>query len=156
MVRAAVLLAFAGASLFAGSLYLEISDPHSNAEAKAVKAVVIAQATACHEPGKSVVRASFFRREGQDLKTTDLKIVPLKEPGIYAVVGDVPAGAVIDIAVTNPEYKNYEPRVLIPNGALGPEWASVKHFFSTPPQKSDIAAALSTAESTAATVAHKR
>jgi hypothetical protein len=65
-------------------------------------------------------------------------VVPLKTPGVFAVLGNAPEGSVIDLGITNPEYKNYEPRVLIREGATGVELASAKHFFSKPPSDADV------------------
>ncbi len=123
---------------WAGALLLDISNPESNPEAKSMHAILVATATACHEPAKSKVTASLVRREGGELRRTQLKVESLHTPGAFAILGAVPPGSVIDLAVTNPEYQNYQPRVLIAAGSHGPQWTTVRHFFGVPPGDSDV------------------
>ena len=50
----------------------------------------------------------------------------------------MPAGTVIvEVAVTNPEYANYEPRSLLRAAAGTVHLASRKQFFSVPPKLAD-------------------
>jgi hypothetical protein len=134
-----------GTPVFAGGLYLEVGNPEANAEAKAMHAILVARVTACHEPAKSTVTATAVQLSGDGLRRTELKVVPLANPGTFAIVGTLPAGnSAIDLAVTNPEYKNnYEPRVLIRSDTTQIQWASVKRFFSKPPTVDDIKAVIS-------------
>jgi hypothetical protein len=128
------------AAAFAGALTLEVGNADANQEATALNAVLVARVTACHEPGKSTVTANSVQLINGQLQRIPLKVVALKTAGTFAVMGPV-AGA-IDLAVTNPEYKNYEPRVLIHASSKGIEWASMKRFFGTPPTDADLRAAL--------------
>ncbi len=130
------------ASAWAGALTLETSNPDANPEAKALKAVVVARVTACHEPAKSTVTARSVEMVNGDLHHTPLKVVPLKDPGTYAVLGPIAPGSAIDLAVTNPEYRNYEPRMFLRAAAAGVQWSSVKRFFGTPPTEADLRAML--------------
>ena len=123
---------------WAGALLLEISKPEANPEAKSMNAVLVARTTACHDPAKSKLTASLVREEGGEFRRTPLKVMALQAPGAFAVVGTVPPGSVVDLAVTNPEYKNYEPRVLIRSDSNGVQWSSVRRFFSTAPTDSDM------------------
>jgi len=100
----------------------------------------VAEMTACHEPAKSVVKASVVQMKNGEMRRTQLQVTPLKTAGTFAVIGTVPAGSVIELSVTNPEYKNYEPRVLVRSGAHGVELANVKRFFGTPPTDADVKA----------------
>jgi hypothetical protein len=136
--RTLALAAIPALSIWAGALVLVVGNPEANPEAKSMHAAVVAKVTACHEPAKSTVMASSVQLTNGELRRTELKVVPLKEPGTFAVVGAVPQGSVIDLAVTNPEYKNYRPRVLIRSDAQGVQWASAKRFFSTPPTDADL------------------
>lgn len=123
---------------WAGALVLEIGKPEASPEAKSMNAVLVARSTACHDPAKSKVTASFVRSDGGELRRTQLRVVALREAGAFAIVGAVPQGSVIDLAVTNPEYQNYQPRVLIRTDSHGVQWATAKHFFGTPPTDSDV------------------
>jgi hypothetical protein len=136
--RSLVLATMAVVAAWAGALTLEVSNPDGNPEAKSMNALLIARTTACHDPAQSKITASFVRSSGRELKRTQLKVVALQTPGTFAIVGAVPAGSVIDLAVTNPEYKNYEPRTLILSDSHGLQWASVKRFFGAPPTDSDV------------------
>jgi hypothetical protein len=138
ILRATLLLLVCLTASWAGALYLEIGKPEAFLEAKMMKALVVARATACHEPAQSVVSASVIEATDKQLRRTALQVVPLKTPGVFAVIGNAPIGSVIDLAVTNPEYQNYEPRVLIRQGPQGVELASAKHFFSKPPNEGDL------------------
>ena len=142
LVRGAMVIALVGASAFAGALLLQVGNPEENPEAKALNAALVAQSTACHEPAKSVVSANLVELVNGELRRTPLKVVALKEPGTFAVIGKIPAGSVVDVAVSNPEYVNYQPRVIVRANASGLQWAGVKRFYSKPPTDNDIKAAL--------------
>ncbi len=136
--RSLALAAISVVAAWAGALTLEISKPEAVPEAKSMNAALVARVTACHEPAKSKVTASFVRSDGGELQRIPLKVMALQTPGAFAIVGVVPPGSVIDLAVTNPEYRNYQPRVLIRTDSHGVQWASVRRFFGTPPTDSDV------------------
>jgi hypothetical protein len=123
---------------WAGALVLEVGNPDGNPEAKSMNAALVARVTACHEPAKSKVTASYVRSYNGELRRTQLKVTALQTPGAFAILGEVPPGSVIDLAVTNPEYENYQPRVLIRSDSHGVQWASIRRFFSTPPNDADV------------------
>jgi hypothetical protein len=133
-----------GTSAFAGALYLEVGNPEANVEAKAMHAVLVARVTACHEPAKSIVSATAVQLDGDGLRRTELKVIPLATPGTFAIVGALPTGdSAIELGVTNPEFKNYSPRVLIRSDSTRIQWASIKHFFSKPPTADEVRAVIS-------------
>ena len=134
----AALAAMLAATAWAGALTLEIGKPEADSQAKSMNAALVARVTACHEPAKSKVTASYVRSDGGELRRSELKVMALQTPGAFAIVGAVPAGSVIDLAVTNPEYQNYQPRVLIRTDAHGVQWSSVRRYFGTPPTDSDV------------------
>jgi hypothetical protein len=125
-------------TMWAGALTLEIGKPDADPEARSMNAALVAKVTACHDPAKSKVTASFVRSDVGKLQRTPLKVMALRTSGAFAVVGVVPPGSVIDLAVTNPEYRNYQPRVLILTDSHGVQWASVRRYFGTPPTDSDV------------------
>jgi hypothetical protein len=142
LMRGAMAVALFGASVFAGALRMEVVSPDSNPEAKALNATLIARSTACKEPAKNVVTANLVESVNGELRRTPLKVVPLSEAGSFAVIGKVPVGSVVDVAISNPEYGNYQPRVIIRSGASGIQWAGMKQFYGKAHTDSDIKAAL--------------
>ncbi len=144
-IRTLALSIVSAAAASAGGLYLEVGNPTANAEAKALNATLVARVTSCQEPGKSKVTASYVRLDGRDIRRTPLEVVHLKTPGVFAVIGAVPVGSVIDLAVTNPQYENYEPRVLLRSIPKGVDWASIQRYSSTPPTDSDVRTVLAQA-----------
>jgi len=137
--RSLAIAAISAAAAWAGALTLEIGKPDADPEAKSMNAALIARVTACSSPEKSRLTASLVQQNGSELRRTPLKVVAMKTPGSYAIIGATPAGSVIDLAVTNPDYdKSYQPRVLLRSDAHGVQWASVKRFYSVPPTDSDV------------------
>jgi hypothetical protein len=133
------------AGAWAGALTLQIGNPESSPEAVSMNATLIADVTACVEPAKSTVSASYIQVTEKVLRRTELRVMPMKTAGKFAVVGAVPAGSVVEVRVSNPEYRNYQPRVLLRRDAKGIEWSSIKRFYSTPPTDSDVRAVLEAA-----------
>jgi hypothetical protein len=133
------------AGAWAGALTLQIANPDTNAEAKSLNATLIADVTACHEPAKSKVTASYIRMTKNGIERTELQVASLKSPGKFALIGKAPAGSVIELTVTNPQFQNYEPRVLLHTNATGVDFASIKHFYGVAPTKADVKAALEAA-----------
>jgi hypothetical protein len=88
------------------------------------------------------VSANLVESVNGELRRTALKVVALSEAGTFAVIGKIPAGSVIDVAVSNPEFVNYQPRVIVRASGSGLQWAGVKRFYSKPPTDSDFKAAL--------------
>ena len=136
--RSLALATISVVAAWAGALVLEVGNPAANPEAKSMNAVIVARVTACHEPAKSTVTASFVQSNNGEIQRTPLKVVPLKTGGTFAVLGTMPRDGVIDLAVTNPEYKDYQPRVLLRGDSHGVQWASVRRFYSRPPTAADV------------------
>jgi hypothetical protein len=134
------------APAFAGALTLEIGHPEANPEARAMNVTVVARVTACHEPGKSTVKAYLLQMVNGELRRTALNVVPMKALGTFAVIGTVPKGSAIDLAVTNPQFENYEPRVLVRVDDQGIQWAGMKRFYSKPPTDDDLRNAVKTVD----------
>ena len=125
-------------SMWAGALTIRTASPAGNPQAESMHAVLVARVTACREPGKSSVEASYLQLDNGATRRTSLNVVPLSEAGSFAVVGNVPSGSVISIAVTNPDYRNYRPQVLLRYGPQGLDWASMHQFYGTPPTDSEV------------------
>lgn len=137
ILRSFALLAAFSLTAFAGGLYLEITKGASGA-------LLTARVTACHEPAKSTVTANLVTIVDGQLKRQAIAVAPVADqPGVFAVTGQLPSSNVIvELAVTNPEYKNYEPKVLIHANAGQLQLKSKKHFFSVGPTMADYRQAL--------------
>jgi hypothetical protein len=129
-------------TVFAGSLYLEVVNPEANREAKDLQAVLVARVSACHEPAKSTVKANVLQMVNGNLRRTPLKVVPLANPGTFAVIGPIRGwnAAAVEVSVTNPEYQRYEPRVLIRLDGDSIQWGSLKRFWNSSPGPEDLKA----------------
>jgi hypothetical protein len=142
---AAAFTLLAAGAIHAGTLTLEIGKPEANTEAKNMHATLVARVTSCHEPARSVVTATLVRSLDGELQRTPLKVTPLSSEGFFAVTGaDASEGpAVIEMAVTNPQFQNYKPHVLVPVSTGGVQWDSVKRFSGdAAPTPEDLKAAL--------------
>src|SRR5580658_7954446 len=137
--RSLAIAAISVVASWAGALTLEIGKPEVDPQAKGMNAVLVARVTACAEPAKSKLTANWVHPDGGELRRTQLQVIALNTPGAFAIVGAVPSGSVIDLAVTNPAYdKSYQPRVLIRTDSHGVQWSSVKRFYGIPPTDSDM------------------
>jgi hypothetical protein len=143
--RCAVVAMILAVGAWAGALTLQIGDPNDSQEAMGLHAALTAQVTACKDPAKSTVSANYIQVTEKGLQRTALQVVPMKALGKFAVVGAVPNGSVVEVTVTNSDYANYQPRVLLRTDARGIQWTSVKHFYSTPPTDTDVKAVLEAA-----------
>jgi len=133
-------------NLLGGALLLEVGNPEANPEAKKVGALLVARATACTEPAKSIVTAAVLRMNGTSIERVPLTVTRLSGEGVFAVTGQVPGQrAVIELAVTNPEYRDYQPRTLVrvEQGAI--QWSSLKRFYSVPPRTEEVKQLLASA-----------
>ncbi|HCC57898.1 MAG TPA: hypothetical protein DEQ47_11680 [Solibacterales bacterium] len=139
MKRFLVLATLWTVGAYAGTLVVQVSNPETNAEAKSLNAVVVADVTACHEPAKSTVTAYLIQ---PDMQRVALRVMPLKQPGTFAIIGAVPPSSVIDVVGNNPEYRDFHPHVLIRSDEHGVRWTTVKRFFSKPPTDADVRALL--------------
>jgi hypothetical protein len=85
------LLVAAAGTVIAGGLWVEVGNPAASAEARALNAALTVRAVGCHNPTDMKISASAIGRVNGALKTIDLKLTPLKEPGFYAVSQQWPA-----------------------------------------------------------------
>ena len=121
-----------GFSALAGGLNLEITQGSTGT-------LLNARVTACHEPAKSIVKASVVTIVDGQLNRQPLRVEAVaNQPGVFAISGSMPdATVVVEVAVTNPEYPSYEPRALLRAAAGKIQLASRKQFFSVPPKLAD-------------------
>lgn len=77
--------------LLAGGFWFQLGNPEASKDPAAKDAVVIVRATGCHDPAQAHVSGSAVTAKG----TIELKLVPLAEPGTYAVTQQWPAGSAV-------------------------------------------------------------
>ena len=99
-----VLMALAG-QVFAGGFYLQLGNPEASAEARKLGAVVTIKAAGCHDPAAAKITASAIGNVNGQRRTLPLEVKSLSEPGMFAVVGQVPKEGkwVVQLVGTNGE-----------------------------------------------------
>lgn len=93
----AVAAVIVAAPLFAGGFWLQMGTAEASPEAKAGKAALIVKAAGCLDPATAVVSGVVIRMVDGHRETTPLKLVPMKEPGTFAVIRDWPGGATVTL-----------------------------------------------------------
>jgi len=122
-------LAFAAAPVFAGALTLQVDDAKPTPNA-----VVAVHITACHSPEKTTVTAFAEGILNGQRQTIPLKVIPLAQPGAFAVSQQWPREGVwaVKMIATNPDYKNYATAIVVPVDKDGAERAAAKVFYHAP------------------------
>ena len=85
------------APLFAGGFWLQMGTAEASPEAKAKNAALIVKATGCQDPATAEVSGVVIRMVDGHRQTTTLRLVPMKEPGTFAVIREWPAGAAVTL-----------------------------------------------------------
>lgn len=85
----------ATASLYAGGFWLQLGSPEASPEAKSHNAVLVLQATGCHDPANATVKGTAI--SARDHHATPLKLIPMKQPGTFAVIRDWPSDAAVTL-----------------------------------------------------------
>jgi len=86
---AAALLLLTG-QLMAGGFWLTVGNPDANPEARRNNAVLVIQAAGCHDPAGAHVTATAIGTVDGRRQTIALKVIPLSEPGTFAVARQWP------------------------------------------------------------------
>jgi hypothetical protein len=133
-----ILLAALPVIALAGGLHVDVGNAEANAEAKALKAVAVARVTECARPGASGVTASLVEMKGGEAARTPLKVVPLSQPGVFAILAPGAAEGAIEIVAQNADYKNYFSRVLVKFDSKGIQWSTLKRFHNQPVTAKDV------------------
>lgn len=82
--------------LFAGGFWLQMGTAGASPEAKSLNAALVVRASGCHDPATAQVSGVAIQMVNGRKQTTPLKLIPMKEPGSYAVMRTWPA----DVPVT--------------------------------------------------------
>jgi len=83
--------------LFSGGFWLQMGTAEANPEARAQNAALVIRATGCHDPAMAQVSGTVIRMVNGRKQTSSLKLVPLKEPGTFAVIREWPADASVTL-----------------------------------------------------------
>jgi hypothetical protein len=86
----ATLLAAATLPLLAGGLFVMLGNPDASPEARSHNAVLTLKLAGCHEPEKASLSGSAISVIDGKRQTLPLKLIPLSEPGMYAVTHQWP------------------------------------------------------------------
>lgn len=122
----------------AGGLHVDVGNAAANAEARALNAVAVARVVECARPSASSLTASLVELKDGEPTRTALKVVPLSQPGVFAILGNSASGGVIEITAQNADFKNYFSRVLVRLDAKGIQWSTLKRFHNKPISAADI------------------
>ena len=95
MLRIALWLV--AAPLFGGGFWLQMGTAEASPEAKSKSAVMVVRATGCHDPAAAQVSGVAVRIVEGRKQTTPLKLIPMKEPGSFAVMRDWPADSAVTL-----------------------------------------------------------
>lgn len=70
---------------YAGGFFISLGNPDASTEARAHNAYVTLKMGGCGEPEKATVSGVAIGIAGSKRQTVDLKLIPLSQPGMYAV-----------------------------------------------------------------------
>jgi hypothetical protein len=87
----------AAASLYAGGFYFQIGNPDASPEAKSKNAALVIKVTGCHDPASATVTGTVIRYVDNRPQTSPIRLLPMKEPGAYAVVRDWPSDSAVTL-----------------------------------------------------------
>lgn len=85
------------APLFGGGFWLQMGTAAASPEAKARNAALIVRATGCQDPATAEVSGAVIRMVDGHKQAAPLKLVPMKEPGTFAVIRDWPTDATVTL-----------------------------------------------------------
>jgi hypothetical protein len=89
-MRKTMLLAVLAAPLFAGGFFLQMGNPEANPEARKMHAVLVIQATGCHDPAAAELTATAVGVVKGERRTIPLELKKLSEPGTFALAQQWP------------------------------------------------------------------
>lgn len=129
----------AAASLYAGGFWLQMGNPEANPDAKSKNAVLVVQATGCHDPATAVVDGTAIRVVNGHKQTTPVKLVALKEPGSFGVIRDWPDNADVTLEFVGHNPANQITSLLVRARGAVIEKPSAKIFPRVPTEQEEMA-----------------
>lgn len=122
-MRNTVLATLALASqLFAGGFYLQLGNPEASPEARKANAVLTMKAAGCGEPWKAELSGTAVGVVNGKRQEIPLKVIPLAEPGMFALTQQWPKEGRWVIELQAKEKVNGAPAytyALVPAGPQG-------------------------------------
>lgn len=88
--RIVVVAAAVSGTLFAGGFWLEFGNPKASLDEKARDAVLIVRPLGCHHPERAQITGTAEGLINGQRRSLPLTLVPLSQPGMYAVKFDRP------------------------------------------------------------------
>jgi hypothetical protein len=137
---AAIVLALA-VPVFAGGFYVQFGNPDASTEAKAHNAVLTVKSAGCHEPEKATITGTAIGMVDGRRQSLPLKLVPLSEPGMYALTQQWPAQGrwVLQFVATDNDRVT---SALVAVGPSGIERQTAKYMPGRQPDAEEVAALL--------------
>jgi hypothetical protein len=91
--------------LFAGGFYLQLGNPEANPEAKKANAVLVIQATGCHDPATATLAATAVGMVNGKRQSIPLQVTKLSGVGEFALTQQWPKDGkwVIELVARNGE-----------------------------------------------------
>ena len=91
-MRKTLLIAVAAMAgqLWAGGFFLQLGNPEANAEAKKANAVLVIQATGCHDPATATLTATAVGVVDGKRQSIPLRVTKLSRPGEFALTQQWP------------------------------------------------------------------
>ena len=100
-----VAMAALAGQLFAGGFYLQLGNPEANTEAKKANAVLVIQATGCHDPATATLSATAVGVVNGKRQSIPLQVTKLSGAGEFALTQQWPKEGkwVIELVARNGE-----------------------------------------------------
>jgi hypothetical protein len=100
-----VAMAALAGQLFAGGFYLQLGNPEANTEAKKANAVLVIQATGCHDPATATLTATAVGVVNGKRQSIPLQVTKLSGAGEFALTQQWPKDGkwVIELVARNGE-----------------------------------------------------
>lgn len=130
-------VAVAASLAWAGGMWVQVGNPAASPEATQLGAVLTVRAVGCHQPADMKISATAITKSNAGLKKTDLKLIPMKEAGLYAVRQEWSAGenTVLQFVGTD---RGYTTTSLVPANAAGIQRNRVQSAMK-PPSETEVA-----------------
>lgn len=124
-------VALLAAQLSAGGFFVELGNPAANPEAEAKGAVLVARISGCHDPAKATITGVAEGRVDGRGQSVPLALIPLSQPGTYAVTKQWPAEGVWAVKLIA-QTDGLTTSAIVRMTADGFDRASAKYFRRAP------------------------
>src|SRR5690242_12753762 len=120
-MRKILVLAGLAGQLFAGGFYLTLGNPEASSEARKAGAVLTIKASGCGEPAKAQLTATAIGVVNGKRQEIPVKVMPLSEPGMFALTQQWPKDGRWVIQVHGQEKINGTPASTYTLVSAGPQ-----------------------------------